>query len=172
MKPPVREIDVEVVPDRPALNDPFLEFVARLMDSMFAIPGTKIRFGLDPLLGLVPGVGSPLAAVVSLYLMIQAARLRVPRIVLVRMAMHVLINAGLDFIPVGGDFISIFYRSNGYIYELLRKHAGTGAQTRRDWFFVVGLVGGVSLILFVAFAGMALLLLKLITYLGHEAGLH
>ena len=139
--PKVREVEaeVEVLPRESRAGakpgeDPFIALVARLMDEAFVIPGTNIRFGLDPIIGLLPGLGGTASAVISLALIALSARLRVPRVVLARMAVNVIINAGLDAVPVLGDVLTIFFRSNTRNHELLRKHAGTARQsTRGDW---------------------------------------
>ncbi len=169
MKREAKEIEVEVLPkeDRkhvagPGFDDPFVELVARLMDSIYQIPGTKVRLGLDPLIGLIPGIGSPLSAFVSLFLIARSARHRVPKIVLARMAMNVAINSLLDGVPVVGDTLSIFFRSNAMNYELLRKHANTAKpSTKRDWLFVFGLIGGLGLILLLAWIGFFVVIWKL-----------
>ena len=155
----VREIEVEVIPpggklpppprasasaDREAarVDDPFIALISKLMDSAFVIPGTGIRFGFDPLIGLIPGIGDTASAVTSLVLIWKSARYGLPRIVLARMALNVLINAAIGAIPGIGDAFSIFFRSNAKNYELLRKHAHTpGASTKPDWFFVALLLG-------------------------------
>ena len=163
----VREIkaDVEVLPREtragtPLADDPFVALVARLMDDVFTIPGTKIRFGLDPLIGLLPGLGATASAAVSLALIALSARRRVPKTVLARMALNVLLNTGLDAVPVVGDALSIFFRSNARNYELLRKHAGTArAATRGDWLFLLALLGGAGLVI-VGFLGGALYLVS------------
>ena len=135
--------------------DPFVALVARLMDEMFVIPGTNIRFGLDPLIGLLPGLGATASAAVSLVLIALSSRRRVPKIVLARMALNVLINAGLDAVPVVGDGLSIFFRSNSRNCDLLRKNAGTARTTTRgDWLFLIALLGGVGLVIVGFFAGM------------------
>ncbi len=163
--PKVREIspEVEVLPrEKPAgrtiADDPFIALVARLMDEIFVIPGTKIRFGLDPLISLLPGLGATASAAVSLALIALSSRRRVPKIILTRMALNVLLNAGLDAVPVVGDALSIFFRSNARNYELLRKHAGTArVSTRGDWLFLLALLGGVGLIV-IGFLAAALYL--------------
>ena len=158
----VREIEVEVLPpggtipppraataDRPGLDDPFIALVSTLLDSAFIIPGTKVRFGLDPLIGLIPGIGDTASALTSLLLIWKSARYGLPRIILARMALNVLINAGIGAIPGIGDAFSIFFRSNLKNYDLFRKHAGAPASTRPDWFFV-------SLLLLVTIAAIGL----------------
>lgn len=120
-----------------AVVDPFIALIARLMDDIFVIPGTGIRFGLDPIISLLPAFGATASAGVSLVLIALSARRGVPKIVLARMATNVLVNAALDSVPVAGDALSIFFRSNARNYELLQKHAGTSrASTRSDWIFL------------------------------------
>ena len=166
MGKPAREVEFEVLgKEPPKIQDPFIALVTRLMDEMFVIPGTKIRFGLDPLIGLIPGVGASASAVVSLALIALCSRKGVPRIVLGRMGVNVLINAALDAVPVVGDALSVFYRSNSKNYELLQKHAGTAKHsTRSDWMFLIALLGGVSLILIMMVVGA----ITVISWLFHS----
>lgn len=145
------EVETEVLPrERPLerANDPFLAFLAKVMDSLFTLPGTKVKMGLDPIIGLLPGIGSPLSAAVSVYLLVRAAEARVPNRILARMAVNILINAVLDEVPIAGDALSIFFRSNKMNYELLQKHAGTRKEsTWRDYLVIAGLVLGVIALL-------------------------
>jgi hypothetical protein len=155
---PAREVEFEVLgkdaPGGKASADPFIALVARLMDDIFVIPGTQIRFGLDPILGLLPAFGATASAGVSLVLIGLSARRGVPRIVLAHMATNVLINAALDAVPVVGDVASIFYRSNARNYELLQKHAGKArASTAGDWLFLLGLLAAVLLVVGLMIAG-------------------
>src|SRR5882724_1564531 len=149
---PAREVEFEVLgkdQPRPAASaDPFIALIARLMDDIFVIPGTGIRFGLDPLISLLPAFGATASAAVSLVLIALSARRGVPKIVLARMATNVLLNAALDAVPVVGDALSIFYRSNKRNYELLQKHAGESrASTRSDWIFLGALLLAVIVVI-------------------------
>ncbi len=122
-------------------DDSIIAFVARLMDTAFVIPGTNIRFGLDPLIGLLPGFGDTATALVSVLLILQSSRHGVPKIVLARMALNVLLNTAVGAIPVAGDVFSMWFKSNAMNYALLRKHAGDRRKsTLRDWMFVAGLL--------------------------------
>jgi hypothetical protein len=158
MTRPAKEVEPEfevLGKEKRGSDDPFIAFVTRLMDEIFVIPGTKIRFGLDPLVGLLPGFGAWASATVSLVLIALCSRRRVPRIVLAHMGVNVLINAALDAVPVLGDALSIFYRSNSKNYELLLKHAGTSKHsTRGDWIFLIALLSVVSFILIMMFVGV------------------
>lgn len=147
---------VEVLPpdNRPVgKNDPLAAWIARLMDNQFVIPGTNIRFGLDPILGLIPAGGDSASALISAMLLLQSARAGVPRIVLGRMAGNIFVNAALGAIPVAGDAFSFWFKSNARNYALHQKHAGTGrAPTQKDWLFVAALLGAIFLIVVFALA--------------------
>jgi Domain of unknown function (DUF4112) len=143
-----QEVEFEVLPkdsQRPSLqgDDPLIAFVARLMDTVFSIPGTRIRFGLDPIIGLLPGFGDTATALVSALLIVQSARYGVPRVVMARMALNVLLNSALGTVPVAGDLFSVWFKSNIKNYDLLRRHAGARrVSTAKDWAFIIALLGG------------------------------
>ena len=165
-----REIDVEVIPhevSRPPLvqgEDPLVAFVARLMDTAFSIPGTRIRFGLDPLLGLLPGLGDTATAFVSALVIAQSARYGVPKIVLARMAMNVLVNTVVGSIPVVGDLFSVWFKSNAQNYALLRKHAGAQRRsTARDWVFVALLLAAVLAVVVIVVTGIVTIISKILS---------
>jgi hypothetical protein len=161
MPAPAREVEFEVLgKDAPrgakgtAGDDPFIALIARLMDDMFVIPGTKIRFGLDPLIGLLPVLGASASSLVSLVLIALSARRGVPKVILARMAVNVLANAAIDSVPLVGDVLSVFYRSNNRNYELLRKHVGVSrASTAGDWLFLAALFAGVLVVISLMIAG-------------------
>jgi hypothetical protein len=142
--------------NKPGFDDPFIALIARLMDSAFVIPGTNIRFGLDPIIGLLPGIGDGATALTSLMLFLKAAGQGVPKIVLARMALNIVLNTSLGAVPVAGDAFSFWFKSNDRNYDLLRKHAGvSNASTRADWTFVLLLLGGLGLVLVLTIIGYA-----------------
>jgi len=166
-----REVEFEVLGKEPPKGsvpvDPFVALIARLMDNAFVIPGTGIRFGLDPLLGLIPALGATATSLISIAVIAMSARRGVPKVVLGRMAINVLINAAIDSVPVLGDIGSVFFRSNARNYELLRKHAGTArSSTTGDWFFLIALLAGVLLVIGLMLAGTVALLRVLIAPSG------
>jgi len=149
---PAREVEFEVLgknaPKGGPNDDPLIALIARVMDSAFVIPGTNIRFGLDPLIGLIPALGATATSLVSIVLIALSARRGVPKVVLARMAANVVINAAIDSVPLLGDIASIFYRSNARNYELLQKHAGPRrASTKGDWIFILALLAGVIVVI-------------------------
>lgn len=114
---------------------------ARLLDSQFRIPGTNIRFGLDPIIGLVPGVGDLVGPVFGLLVIAHAWQMRVPKIVIARMAVNAGIDALLGVVPFLGDAADVFWKANQANVRLLEQHsfkrrtAGAG-----DYLFVIGMV--------------------------------
>ena len=125
----------------------FVRFLADLLDQRFTIPGTSIRVGLDPILGLIPGIGDVLANIAGSAILVIAVQLNVPKIVLIRMGLNVATNALIGAIPVFGDIFSIWFRSNAKNADLLERYAGS--ETRRagleDWLFVVAIISAVVL---------------------------
>ncbi len=123
----------------PATPDRWLRSLrawADLLDSRFRIPGTGIRFGLDPILSLLPGVGDLASPIFTIALLVEAVRRRVPRIVMVRMVLNALIDAAIGVIPVAGNIGDIFWRANLMNLALLERHASTGRPTWGDYAFV------------------------------------
>ncbi len=114
-----------------------LRRLAALFDSAFRIPGTRVRFGLDPILGLVPGVGDMASPVLALLLIWQATRQRVPKPVLARMVVNALVDAGVGAIPVVGDAFDFVWKANDWNLSLLERHAQPGTRaTAGDWLFL------------------------------------
>jgi len=157
-----REIDVEVLPKSPVSEhgSPLLQFLAVILDDLFLVPGTKFRIGLDPILGLFPGFGDTTTNVVSAVALLEVAKRGIPRIVMARMAMNILVNALGGTIPVAGDIFSAWFKSNRRNYDLLMKHVKAGesrVSTRGDWVFVISLVG-VLIALVLVIASVALII--------------
>ena len=111
---------------------------ARLFDSAFQIPGTNIRFGIDPIIGLVPGVGDLASPVLSLFMIWHGAKLGVPKIVLARMAFNALIDGLSGVVPVVGDLFDFGWKATEWNLALLERHAMPGQRaTSFDYLFVI-----------------------------------
>ena len=82
------------------------ELLARILDTTVKIPGTPFYLGLDPLLGLIPGIGDMLANLIGTVILGLAARLQVPKIVIARMSLNLLINGAVGAIPILGDLFT------------------------------------------------------------------
>ncbi len=89
-----------------------LLLVSRLLDSCFVIPGTQIRFGWDSLIGLIPGWGDLLGALLSLYFIVEGIRLRLPIGLLLRMLLNIFIELVIGIIPIIGDYFDVIWKSN------------------------------------------------------------
>jgi Domain of unknown function (DUF4112) len=89
-----------------------LKLLARFMDSGWSIPFTKIRFGADPVLGLIPGGGDMVAMLISLYVVVKAYEMGVPNSLLLKMVGNIAIDTGLGTVPVLGDIFDVFFKSN------------------------------------------------------------
>jgi hypothetical protein len=89
-----------------------LQRIARIMDTAWGIPGTKIRFGADSIIGLVPGAGDMITLGISAYTLMLAMQMGAPRSLLTKMAANVAIDTGLGVIPVVGDIFDMFFKSN------------------------------------------------------------
>lgn len=110
-----------------------LRRIARLLDARFGIAGTPLRFGLDSLLGLVPGVGDGVTAAAGLFLLYEAQRLGARKTTLARMTWNLLLDLGVGAIPVAGDLFDFIWKANLRNLRLLeadlakRKGGGEGA---------------------------------------------
>lgn len=112
-----------------------------LLDSVFRVPGTNIRFGWDPIIGLIPGLGDLSSPLFAALLLMQAVRMRVPRIVQLRMLLNAGIDAMLSFVPVLGNIVDVAWKANARNMALLERHAQPGVAPRRaDVMFVYGVI--------------------------------
>jgi hypothetical protein len=134
---PRESVTLKGVPPDPRGLDALRRW-ARIFDSAFRIPGTQITFGLDPILGLIPGLGDMASPVFSLFFVWHGFRLRVPKVVLARMVLNVLIDAGVGAIPIVGDLFDFGWKANAWNLALLERHATPGGQpTSGDYVFVI-----------------------------------
>jgi hypothetical protein len=99
-----------------------LERISQLLDSAFVIPGTQIRLGLDPLLGLIPGIGDLAGLLLAAYIIQQSARFGAPRRALAIMTFNILLEAVVGAIPILGDVFDIYYKANRRNVALLRRY--------------------------------------------------
>jgi hypothetical protein len=126
-----------------------LDYIAALLDDMWRIPGTQIRFGLDALIGWVPGIGDAMSGVASFLIVFASWRRGVKWITLSRMIANVLLETAIGAIPVAGDAFHVFWKANRRNYRLLlREREQPGSHTDRDWIFLI-------IILVIAFAVVA-----------------
>jgi len=99
-----------------------LDMLATAFDTAFILPGTNVRFGVESLLRLVPGIGDALASMLSCYLLYEARRLGVPRTLFARMLANVMLEGLIGLVPIAGDAFDVFFRANRRNIALLRRH--------------------------------------------------
>jgi hypothetical protein len=123
-----------------------LDYIAALLDDIFRIPGTKIRFGLDALIGWVPGVGDATTGVASFLIVFASWRRGAKGVTLARMIANVLLETVIGAIPVAGDVFHVIWKANRRNYRLLlREREQPGVSTGRDWTFLAVLLLAVIL---------------------------
>lgn len=116
------------------------ERVVKLMDTSFRIPGTQMRFGIDPLLGLVPGVGDLAGFVVSALLVLSVAGTGVSGYLLARMLFNIFIDAIIGSIPLAGDLFDFAFKANRRNLVLLQQHHNAGKHHGSAWKLVLPLL--------------------------------
>jgi hypothetical protein len=137
------------------------------MDDLFRVPVLGWRFGLDALVGLIPGFGDTATSLVSFYILAAAVRYRVPKITLLRMGMNIGIDYVVGSLPLVGDVADAWWKSNHMNLDLLKKRATVSTEEARsgkvsDWLFVGGIILGL-IALAVGSASVSLYLLFRLT---------
>jgi len=120
---------------------------AVLLDSAFQVPGTRLRFGLDPIVGLLPGAGDLVTGFFSVMILLHSVRLRIPKVVVARMVL----NTGLDLlagaVPLVGDLFDAGFKANLRNMVLLERHARPGVTPERSDYVFVGVAVAVLVLL-------------------------
>ncbi len=114
---------------RSTLSDEQLDGLATWLDEAFRVPGTNVRFGLDALAGLLPGVGDLLAGMASMLILHAAWQRGLPRVALLRMLVNVALDTVAGSIPVAGDLFDVAWKANRRNVELLQKYSA-GSERR------------------------------------------
>lgn len=148
------------------INAQWAKLLSVWMDSVFEVPGLGWRFGLDPIIGLVPIVGDLATTGVSLYILSLAAYLQVPRSTLARMTLNVVVDYVLGSIPLIGNIFDFAWKANQQNMFLLERALKAPSHERRrqsiwDWLFI----GGIAALLLAVFAGTIAAAIALATWL-------
>lgn len=118
-------------------RDENLDLLSRVLDTWFRVPGTNIRFGLDGIIGFIPGIGDAVGGVASCIIILAAYFRGAPLVTLLRMITNVAIEVGVGLVPVLGNLFDIGWRANRRNYHLLERTLLTGRRdTWRDWLFM------------------------------------
>ena len=138
------------------------------MDDGLRIPGTQRRVGLDPVFGLVPGVGDAAGAILATAILLEAVRRDITRFALVRMAGNVALDALLGAVPIVGDLFDAAWKANRRNLALLERHIAAPAQAKRaDRWFVLGVSAALLVLCIGMMVGGALLTVWVVRRLVH-----
>ena len=140
-----------------------LNSLAELMDSQFKIPGTNIKFGLDALIGLVPGAGDFATFLISGYMITILASNGASGFVLARMVLNVVIDSAFGAIPILGDIFDVAFKANQRNVKLMQQHYVEGRHKGSAWKVIIP----VLLILLIVVGGLAWVAYKLFVWLFH-----
>jgi hypothetical protein len=138
-----------------------IQFLAKLMDSRFRVPGTDIRFGLDGIIGLIPVAGDLSTLVISGYMLLILARNGASSFLLARMVLNVLIDAVIGVIPFLGDVFDVAFKANMRNLRLMQEHYIEGRHRGSAWKLIIP----VLIVLFLMVAGIMWLGYKLLSNL-------
>ena len=139
--------------------------LARLLDDAVHVPGTRVGLGLDAVLGLIPGVGDAAGGLVSAFLVVQAARMGVPRAVLLRMLVNVGIDSVVGAVPLLGDLFDIGWKANRRNVALIEEAIAAPEAARRA---SIGAIVGVLAVLALMVAGGILLTVLVMRWLAQH----
>ncbi len=152
-----------IAKETPENNFKNIERLSKLMDSQFSIPGTNIRFGLDGLIGLVPGVGDMATFLVSGFMVSILAKNGASGFVLARMVLNILIDALIGTVPVIGDIFDVAFKANQKNLKLMREHYQEGRHKGGAWKLLFPLL----LFVLIVIAGIAWLSYSIIKWIIH-----
>jgi hypothetical protein len=138
----------------PQVSDETLELVTSLLDDAFKIPGTRIRFGLDAIVGLVPGLGDILTGIASFVVVLAAWQRGLPKVTQTRMLMNIVLDTGLGAVPFLGDVFDVAWKANRRNLTLLKRAETTSVSRQKtaDWLFLLAIFAVGALVLAVPFA--------------------
>lgn len=155
-------------PDRKQASLDRLRSISRLLDNAVSIPGTNYGVGIDPLLGLLPGGGDFISSIVSGYMVVEAARLGLPRESLVRMVTNLILDTLAGTVPVVGDLFDVAWKANARNMELIESHMQSPRESKKaDKWFVFLLLAGLGLVV-VGAATLSITIIALVlNMLGH-----
>jgi len=146
-----------ILADDPASRTRRVRVLAKLLDNSISIPGTPWKIGFDPIVGLIPGIGDLIGAVLSGYIVLEAVRAQVPAFTLARMLVNIGIDTILGAVPAVGDVFDAAWKSNMMNVALLERHlvaTGSAPPKRHN---VIGLMAiAVVVLVLILGAGLAL----------------
>jgi nitrate reductase NapE component len=153
-----------------------LERLAHWLDTLFQVPGLRVRFGIDALLGLLSGVGDTASALAAIYILRAAAKLGVSRAMLARMTLNILIDLLIGTIPIIGDLFDVYWKANQRNVNLVRRHlqATPATQRRLNWsdrLFVAAMIALITAVLIASVVGAYFLVVWIFSLLRGNRGM-
>ena len=139
----------------------WIDRLSSFLDSKYRIPGTNIRFGIDPILGLIPGLGDVTSFTFSSFLILIMAQKGASGKVVALMVINAAIDAIFGSIPILGTFFDVFYKANNRNVRLLKKHYQEGKYQGSG----KGVVTITLVVLVVLFVGLIFLLFKFLSFI-------
>ena len=136
-----------------------LRRLSHLLDNAIPIPGTKYRIGIDPILGLLPGSGDTVAGALGAYIVVEAARMGLPRKVVGQMVGNIVFDSVIGTVPVLGDLFDVGWKANVKNIALLEKHLHLTLDNCHDRFFLIGLIFLLTVIV-IGFATFTVLVIR------------
>ncbi len=127
-------------------------FIAWIMDEAISIPGTNVKIGIDPLLGLLPAGGDFAASTAGIFALIEAIKRGLPVAAMWKIVGNILLNAGVGTIPIIGDIFSVAFRSNSRNRDIINQSLREAVEAGREpsWWRVIPIIGFIILIVAVA----------------------
>ncbi len=150
----------EIIPPRSSaarasrIDDQSLERLASLLDDIFRIPGTNLRFGLDPIIGLIPGIGDLVSGLASSLIIFAAWQRGLPRVTIARMVANVALDSLLGSMPLAGDLFDAAWKSNRKNMDLLQRDSTIRRRSNawHDWLFLLGIMLVIALLVAIPIA--------------------
>ncbi len=139
MSPVSFDVRTQIKPPSQPVLDPWVERLAQLMDSSVRVG--RWSFGLDPILGLVPGIGDAISGFISLALVVRAVQLRVPKSAVARMMVNIGLDTVIGAVPILGSIFDFAYKANTRNVIILREALAGARSARRDWAIVAAVIG-------------------------------
>lgn len=159
--PEIKDEELPILKEEQAFPEyEWLDKLTHIMDSGVKVPGTNFRFGLDPVLGLIPGIGEITTYGISAILVLAMVRHGVSGKVALRMFWNIFAEVTLGAIPIVGDIWDFFFKSNRKNYQLLREHHLEGKHEGSIWWVLIAafafLIGGLAITIYglIKFGGM------------------
>jgi hypothetical protein len=137
-----------------------LDWLSQVLDSAWSVPGTSYRIGLDGILGLIPGIGDPLGAMLSSYLIFEAARMGAPTHILLRMVGNVAVESIVGVIPILGDVFDLAWKANVRNLALLRAHKDELLGHERSSRKIIMLILGALLFAFLGLIAVSVFVVR------------